>query len=105
MKYICILAVVLFIAGCSNLPKPGWHTKNGSTEKVYVMYLGSQEDIKAQYPGTFEQQHFVAAMDASPSSRFMSAGRPRYYVVLGNGPDARSGLQIITLEILERDYK
>ena len=74
MKYICILAVVLFIAGCSNLPKPGWHTKNGSTEKVYATYVGSQEDIKAQYPGTFEQQHFVAAMDASPSRNGLAHG-------------------------------
>ena len=105
MKVACILAAVVLLSGCSNLPKPGWYTRNGSTEKIYAMYFGSQEEVNKEFPGTFEQQHFVAAMDASPSSKFLAAGRPRYYVVLGNSPDARSGLQIITLEILERDYK
>lgn len=99
----CCAALVL--AGCSeNLPKEGWYTR-GENDKVYVAFAGTEQEINGKFPGKFVKQDFVAAMDISPSSKFLTAGRPRYYVVLSDGPQSDAGLRIMTVEILERDYR
>jgi hypothetical protein len=99
------MMVVLLVGCSSNLPSSGWYTRIGGTEKVYVAYAGTEQEINGKYAGKFVKQDFVAAMDVSPSAKFLSEGRPRYYVVLSEGPDSDSGLRIMTVEILERDYR
>ena len=102
---LLVFAFAFVLHGCSNLPKPGWYTRNGSDEKVYSLFVGEENDIVGKFPGKFSKQDFIAAMSISPSAQYMTAGRPRYYAVLCDNPDTKANIRIITLEILERDYK
>ncbi len=106
MKIVLFACVLLFvIQGCTKLPKPGWYVENATGGKVYSLFVGKEKEITEKYPGRFSKQQFIAALNASPSSQYMTAGRTRYYVVLCDNPESMINMRIITLEILERDYK
>ncbi len=102
---LILLAAALLIGGCTNLPKPGAYVRTATGDHVYALFTGEEKDVNAAYPGRFTKQEFIVALGQSPSSEYMTAGRPRYYTVLGPGPGATTQLRVITLEILERDYQ
>ena len=105
MKAILLsILLALLLQGCKNLPAAGWFEKTGSGERVYVLFVGEEADVVSKYPGVFTKQDFIIAMGRSPSSQYLSAGRPHYYTVITDSPEHTANLQIITLEILERDY-
>lgn len=103
LLYLLVAAAAL--QGCNNFPSAGWYTHVRSDERVYAIFVGEEADVTAKFPGMFQKQQFIEAMAKSPSSQYLTAGRPRYYTVIGEKPDAKAGLRIITLEILERDYR
>jgi hypothetical protein len=97
-------AVVLLVGGCTNLPSAGWYHRTGTGERVYALFTGEEPAVNSKFPGTFQKQDFISAMAKSPSAQYLTAGRPRYYTVLADAPDKTTGLRLVTLEILERDY-
>ena len=102
---LILIAALALLAGCSNLPKPGAYVRTATGDHVYALFTGEEKDVNAAYPGSFTKQDFIVALGNSPSAEYMTAGRPRYYTVLGSGPGAKTQLRVITLEILERDYQ
>jgi hypothetical protein len=103
--YVFLCLAALLLQGCKNLPAAGWYERTGSGDRVYALYIDEEPGVMAKFPGAFTKQDFIIALGRSPSSQYMTAGRPRYYTVLSDNPDKKSNLQLITLEILERDYQ
>lgn len=107
MKKYLVLLVLLsaLLQGCTNLPSAGWYEKTGSGARAYALHTGEEAGVMAKFPGSFTKQDFIIALGRSPSAQYMTAGRPRYYTVLTDNPDKKTDLRLITLEILERDYR
>ena len=102
---VFLLLVAAALQGCKNLPSPGPFEKKGFGDRVYLLYTGDEKHVNENYPGKFAKQDFIIALGQSPSSQYMTAGRPRYYSVIGDKAGAKDNLRLLTLEVLERDFK
>ncbi len=103
--FLCLLFTAVLIQGCKNLPSPGKYEKKGLGDIAYLFYTGEEVHVNTRYPGRFAKQDFIIALGQSPSAQYMTAGRPRYYCVISDDAAGKTNLRIITLEVLERDYK
>jgi hypothetical protein len=104
MKFHLVTLLAIGISSCTNLPESGWYKHATSGEKLFVVMTGQQEDIREKYGDRFTSADYIEAFSKTRSSKYLSEGRPKYFAVIGDGPDQTGNLRIMALEILERDY-